>query len=391
MVFKRNLLSILTKTKKSILLIGPRQTGKSTLIQELKADLSANLADESVFSAFARNPNELRARIKGKKTVATVFIDEIQRLPSLLNTVQALLDEHKGSLRFFITGSSARKLKRGRANLLPGRILSFRLGPLVASELASEIDNRMLLSIGSLPGIYFERSDPIECQRVLRSYASTYLKEEIQAEALTRNIEGFARFLYIAAASATQFLDFKKSASEAAVPFQSARRYFEILEDTLIVQRCTAFAKSDRRRLIQHPRYFFFDNGVLNALLENFEVSSDRKGMLFENLLFSQILHSADSFDKPIRISTYRTEAGAEIDFIVELEKNVWAIEAKASERVSSISQRGFDSFKMVFGKPFRKVIAYLGETPMEIDGVSVLPWQTCLQEMGLTKDHEKV
>ena len=194
----RNVSPLLDASKKSVLLLGPRQTGKSTLVRALKPDLAVNLADESEYLSFARNPREIHERLLAQ-TYKTVFIDEIQRLPGLLNTVQSILDEGSRKTKFYLTGSSARKLKHGKANLLPGRVHSYLLGPLAASEMGYNVDTKKALSIGTLPGIWTDK-DPAQREKTLRSYAATYLKEEIQAEALTRNVEGFSRFLYVSPA-----------------------------------------------------------------------------------------------------------------------------------------------------------------------------------------------
>lgn len=378
---KRQLYEIIRKNKKSLLLLGPRQTGKSTLIRtELKPDLVINLANENTYLEFAQNPKELEQRLEGQN-FEKVFIDEVQRLPSLLNTIQAIIDESGNSPQFLLSGSSARKLRRGNANLLPGRVHTFNLGALTAEELNFEMNAKQALQTGTLPGIY---TDPEEASRskTLRSYSGTYLKEEIQAESLTRNLEGFARFLMIVASAAGDFLDLSKLSSEAQVQRQSGLRFFEILEDTLIVHRCEAFAKSTRKRLVQHPRFFFFDNGVLNGLLKNFTVSGDRIGNLFENLLFTQLLQSSFNKDCDIRISSYRTEHGAEVDFIVEHENTLWAIEAKASANVGKSDLRGLHNFGEYYGKPFKKIVAYLGDHQKKIEDVSVLPWQMALKEV---------
>ena len=381
-MYPRLLEKPIRSSKKSVLLLGPRQTGKSTLIKSLKPDLSINLAHESTYLDFLRNPGELEARLRGG-TPKVVFIDEVQRIPSLLNTIQVILDDWSHPPRFLLTGSSARKLKRGQANLLPGRLHSFSMGALVSRELEYDLDTRAALETGTLPGIYSEKNLS-ERKKTLKGYASTYLKEEIQAEGLTRNLEGFARFLSGAAACSGGFLDFSKLSSEAQVPRQSVVRYFEILEDTLIVQRCLSFAKSERKRLIQHPRYFFFDNGVLNGLLLNFVASDDRKGLLFEQLVFNQIQQAAASLDLDYRISTYRTEHGAEVDFIVELEGEIWAIEVKASSNVGQSDLNGLKSFRSYYSKRHRPVVAYLGTASKRIDEVQVLPWQELLKQMGL-------
>ncbi|MBI2340181.1 MAG: ATP-binding protein [Deltaproteobacteria bacterium] len=382
MYIQRGLAKILGSGKKSFLLLGPRQTGKSTLISRLKPDLTVNLADETTYLEFARNPSELKERLAGRP-VRTVFIDEIQRLPSLLNTLQDILDHQGASLRFFLTGSSARKLKRGGANLLPGRIHSYHLGPLASSELDYSLNLLQSLATGTLPGIYTENSRQ-EQIKTLRTYAATYLKEEIQAEALTRNLEGFSRFLFVAAQGAGHFLDLNSLASEAHVPRQSAVRYFEILEDTLVVQRCLPFSSNRKKRLVKHPKFYFFDTGVLNALLGSFEVSEDRKGLLFEHLFFNQLVAGAAGQDADIGIYTYRTEHGAEVDFIVENGRKIWALEVKASKNVGRNDLTGLKNFSLFLKKPCRCMVAYWGDVVRVVDGVTIMPWQQVLKEMGL-------
>lgn len=377
----RTLSASLARSKKSLLLLGPRQTGKSTLISSLDPDVVINLAHEGTYLDFLRDPMELERRLGAQKS-ATVFIDEIQRLPSLLNTIQVLLDRPACPFRFYLTGSSARKLRRGQANLLPGRIHTFHLGPLTCRELSYKLDTKTALSIGSLPGILTDADGPSR-EKTLRSYAATYLKEEIQAEGLSRNLEGFARFLQVTAGWAGHFLDLSKMASAAQVARQTAVRYFEVLEDCLIVHRADSFAKSLTRRLVQHPKFYFFDVGVLNGLLGNFTVSQDRIGPLFEHLLFTQMLHGAQSQDEDIRISTFRTEHGAEVDFIVERGGEVHAIEAKASRTVEPHGLRGLKSFAGYVGKKHRSSIFYLGETRKRIQGIDVFPWQEGIKALG--------
>ena len=380
---ERRLSAELLESAKSLLLLGPRQTGKSTLLGAIfPSAIKINLADESTYLDFAADPRRLAQMLASRGDAKTVFIDEIQRLPSLLNTIQAIIDERRG-VRFVLTGSSARKLRRGEANLLPGRIHAFTLGPLVAAELSYAANEAELLAYGSLPGIYTEPSSK-DKTKTLSTYAATYLKEEIQAEALTRNIEGFARFLKMAAVGSSQFLDVQKLASQAQINHQTARRYFEILEDTLIAHRIDAFAKSARTRLIQHPRYFFFDTGVLNGLLGNFTVSDDRKGLLFETLVVTQIIHTVAAKDlMGVRLSSYRTEHNAEVDLIIERPGETVALEVKATRNIGASDLSGLASFAKFFGRPHRAIIAYQGQERLEIGGVEVWPWQKALENLG--------
>jgi predicted AAA+ superfamily ATPase len=370
MYIDRKITSELGDTKKSILLLGPRQTGKSTLIQSLKPDLTLNLADEEVFVSFLRDPGLLRQRIGSFKTI---FIDEIQRIPSMLNTVQALIDEKKGR-KFYLSGSSARKLKRGKANLLPGRVLTYALGPLAPSELGKEFDLQRALSYGLLPEPALSNQSS-QIEKLLKSYSTTYLKEEIQAEALTRNLEGFSRYFEVIASKAGEFLDFSKFASQAGIERTSAKRYFEILTDTLVLEAVQPFTKSAKRRLIQHPKYYFFDVGVLNGALGNFVASADRKGALFENLFLQCVLSELRARDQEARVSIYRTEGGAEVDFIIESKGGVNAVEVKASKNIDHKDLSGLKSFRDFYGKKCRCIVVYAGEHELDYAGIKVLPF----------------
>jgi uncharacterized protein len=382
----RHLLVALQRSAKSILLLGPRQTGKSTLVAQLAPVLTINLFHEPTYLDFARDPRELEQRLGALSATTgrhSIFVDEIQRLPSLLNTIQVLLDHPRNPYRFLLTGSSARKLKRGHANLLPGRVHTYHLGPVTAGELGYQLDTRQALATGTLPGILSDPDEESRC-KTLRSYAGTYLKEEVQAESLSRNIEGFARFLTVVAERAGQHLDLSKLAAVAQVARQSAARYFEVLEDTLIVRRSEPFTQSANRRLVQHPKFFFFDLGVRNGLLGSFDVSGDRIGASFEHLIVSQLAAGAAAADRDIRVSSYRTEHGAEVDCIVEWNRDVWALELKASRQVNRTDLRGLRSFAEFFGKKHVPAVLYLGTERRRVDGIDVLPWQEGLRDMGL-------
>ncbi|MGZ3797763.1 MAG: ATP-binding protein, partial [Pseudobdellovibrionaceae bacterium] len=236
-IIKRELAS----SRKSVLLLGPRQVGKSTLVNSLKPDLRINFADELEYLNFSANPGELRKIIE-QQNPKSVFIDEVQRLPRILNTVQSLVDDNK-HLKFYLTGSSARKLKRGGANLLPGRVINLQLGPLVSSELSYAMDTEQALSYGCLPEVYLSKKNK-DNEKLLRSYAANYLKEEIKAEALTRNLESFARFFQECTHVAGHFVDFTKMAKKSKISRHACPRYFEILEDTLVGNRVYPFEQA---------------------------------------------------------------------------------------------------------------------------------------------------
>jgi predicted AAA+ superfamily ATPase len=210
-----------------------------------------------------------------------------------------------------------------------------------------------------------------------------YLNEEIKAEALTKNLEGFTRFLFTLAAESSHFLDLSKVSKNASVPRQTVQRFFQILEDTLIIKRVEAFAKSEKRRLIQHPKFFFFDNGVLNSLLSNYTCSLDRRGVLFENFFFNQLSTSLSYSDLDYRLSTYRTDAGAEVDFVLELEGQVIAIEVKTGHFGKS-DLGGFNSLERFLKKPLKKVVITDKFNSRKIEDIEVMPWQSFLESLRI-------
>ena len=324
----RLLASLLEKSPKSVLLLGPRQVGKSTLIESLKPDLSLNLNDDSTYLEFKSNPNELKERL-ATGHFKTVFIDEIQRHPTLLNTIQTILDSPAGKrIKFYISGSSARKLRRGQANLLPGRIFSYELGPLCLAELDDKANLTRALEIGFLPEPYLSKDD-VFSRKLLSTYSAVYLREEVQAEALTRNLEGFSRFIYAAAEDSGQALDFSKLAKKAKIERKICTRFYEILEDTLIANRLDVFDKTSAD-IVRRPKFYLFDTGVLNGLLDNFKASDDRKGILFEHVVINQVLASAKARDKRVKLSYFRTRGGYEVDLIIEIDGQIYAVEIKS-------------------------------------------------------------
>jgi predicted AAA+ superfamily ATPase len=370
-------------SRKSILLLGPRQVGKSTLIKSLRPEFEINLADELQFLRYSSQPGTFKADILDSEA-KTLFIDEIQRIPALLNSVQVLLDEDKG-LKFYLTGSSARKLKRGHANLLPGRVLNFYLGPLVAAEMQYKIDTRLALEIGCLPEVHVSKNRT-EQTRILKSYAANYLKEEIKSEALVRNLDAFARFLQEATLAVGDFIDLTKMSKHAKISRHAIPRHFEILEDTLIGHRIYPFPNVPHSvDLVKHPKFYFFDNGVYNGLLGNFTASLDRVGKLAEQLIHSQLLHSSWAKEKEIQISTFRTRAGAEVDFIVELNGDIYGIEVKNSDDIQSSELEGLREFqRLMENKKTNLFIFHMGKLEKRFGKIQALPWQKGLKAMGL-------
>ncbi|MCM8775948.1 MAG: AAA family ATPase, partial [Candidatus Omnitrophica bacterium] len=362
----RSITARFVKTKKSILLLGPRQVGKSTLIRSLKPDRLINLMDESLYLGYAKDPARLKRELSTIHGSAVIAIDEIQRVPALLNIVQLLLDEEL-KLRFFLTGSSARKLKRGQANLLPGRILVEHLDPLSYWELEGKLNLEKVLQIGSLPGIYLE--DAETGAALLSSYGQTYLREEIQAEALIRNLGPYARFLDAAAEASGQWINYSKMSSDSEIPKETLRRFYSLLEDTLIVFRIPPWRTTvSKRRVSQRERFVFFDLGVRNALLgiHKSPLSSIEKGRLFEQWILLQIIAFIHAYQKEWHISSFRTDTGIEVDWVLETPSSVIGLECKWGKQVSHHDFNGLRTFEKFSRKPLRKIVIYTGTSDQQ-------------------------
>lgn len=372
------------ESPKSVLILGPRQVGKSTLLLNLTPDLLINLADQTEFITFTSNPDELSSRIT-QSGAKTVFIDEIQRIPELLNSIQVIIDQKKEKLKFFLSGSSARKLRRGSANLLPGRLFNYRLGPLSCLELDCKMDTLKALSVGCLPEPYFMDSNEFAI-KLLGSYTGTYLQEEIINEALVRQIHGFSRFLKAVAENSGRFLDFSKLANKSKVNRSAARRYYEILEDTLVCDKLDAYSADEDFDLVRHPKFYLFDVGIVNAILDNFKVSQDRIGHLFEHLFFNQLKNSAYVFDIKPEIFHFRTRGGLEVDFVIKIKNRIFAVEVKTSEPTSAELNALKKIDHYLEGTVSDKYVACLKCFPKKIDGISILPWQQVIKQIYLTK-----
>ncbi|MEW6364686.1 MAG: ATP-binding protein [Acidobacteriota bacterium] len=383
-MYERALAQTISGGRKSILLLGPRQVGKSVLLSSLRPDLTINLASPESFREYAAHPERLERELRAARTgVRTVFLDEVQRVPALLDAVQVICDEMPGRFRFLLSGSSARKLRRGQANLLPGRVNVHYLHPLLACELGEDFDLDRVLSHGSLPGIYSE-ANPSQRAADLRSYADTYLREEIQAEALVRQIGTYARLLELMAASSGRVLNLNALCGDAGVRYETARRYVEILEDTLVAFRAPAWSGSALAGLVAHPKIFLFDLGVRNAILRRplDRPLEDERGLLLEHLVAYEIYRRAGSLWPDIRLCHYRSRAGAEVDFVVEIGRDLWAVEVKASSDTSRVQTHGFESLANHAKNLRRKIVVFLGCRRQIMDDVEILPMETFLEEL---------
>jgi predicted AAA+ superfamily ATPase len=357
----RTITSRLQKASKHILLLGPRQVGKSTLVRSLNPDKVINLADEELFLSYSKDPGRLKREIQTIQHPSLIVLDEVQRLPPLLNTVQALLDENSPH-RFIFTGSSARKLKRKGVNLLPGRVLLEYLDPLSIWELGELFDLEKALQRGTLPEVYLDDQLGPE---ILSSYTNIYLREEIQTEAAAKNVGAYARFLDVAAEASGDWINYSKLASDSEIPKETIRRFFQILEETLIAFRIPAYRpKQIKRRVSQRDRFVFFDTGVRNAVLGiHHPLSISEKGNVFEQWVLLQCLYFIHANKKEWKLSSYRTDGGAEVDLVLDTGEKMIGIECKYGKNVSESQMRGLRSLEEIAHRPLEKYVVYQGES----------------------------
>ena len=333
----------------SCFLFGPRQVGKTHLIRATtRPDLFIDLLLYENFSRYNRNPDLIQKEIRLLKGPRPeVVIDEVQRCPEILNGVQSLM-ESRPEIRFLLTGSSARKLKRGGANLLAGRAATLRLYPLTHEELGEGFSLENVLRFGSLPKIILEPDIPSRI-RLLRSYVETYLKEEIQQEALTRNIPAFTHFLDLAGFENGLLLHFSKLSQTLGIDAKTVRSYFQILEDTLIGFFIEPYSRSMRSKIVKHPKFLFFDHGVASALCHSLEQelieNTPPWGAAFERWVILETRRLLDYREREYRLSFFRTGDGTEVDLILDRGRDVWAIEIKSWSVPSLKELRGLRSF----------------------------------------------
>ena len=315
--------------KESIFLFGPRGTGKSHWVttQFPKANY-LNLLDDALFTELLAFPSRLEQKIIDPKEYT--ILDEVQKIPPLLDEVHRLIESKK--LKFILTGSSPRKLRRGGANLLAGRAMTRKLYPLTSQELGKDFNLKKALKFGTLP----KSAASSEPNTFLKSYVATYLKEEIQAEGLTRNLASFARFLEAASFSQAQVLNVSNIGSEAHIQQKVAESYFEILEDLLLASQLPVFTRRAKRKLIAHPKFFFFDTGVFNTMRPRgpLDSESDIGGVSLESFVWQDFTALNDYLNWEYSSYYWRTRSKVEVDFVFYGPRGFKAIEVKSSSRI---------------------------------------------------------
>ncbi len=369
---------------KSILLLGPRQTGKTTLIEhEIKPDITYSFAQLTTKQRYEQNPalleKELEEKINDFPSPPLVFIDEVQKIPAIMDSVQYLID--KKLAQFILSGSSARKLKHGHAvNLLPGRVTAMAMHPLLYQEISPFLTPKIeeILLYGTLPNIITEQKST-DKESDLYSYVTTYLEEEIRAEALVRNMGSFSRFLEVAAGESGKQINFTRMSQDIGVADTTLANYYQILEDCLIVLRIDPIIKSTtKRRLIKSPKYLFFDLGVRRACAnEGIRLPQKTLGDLFEHYAGIELLYSSQLISPHIKIRYWRDSAGPEIDYVLEIENQYVPIEVKWTDAPDEHDARHLKKFMDEY--PNSAVGYIICRTPQRykvMDNIIAIPWQ---------------
>lgn len=362
--------------KKSMFLFGPRQTGKSWLIRHtLKNHKIYNLLDNEVFLQLSRSPQRIREQYTPRDRI--IIIDEIQRLPLLLNEVQLMIEEY--GVNFLLTGSSARKLRRKGVNLLGGRALERHLHPLTSDELGKNLELERAINFGLLPSIYLSDNP----QADLDAYISLYLCEEIAAEGLTRNVPAFSRFLEVAALCSGKIINYNNIANDAQVPRSTVQEYFQILKDTLIGHELPAWKKSIKRKPATTAKFYLFDTGVIRTLQNRNIIKSGTPefGEFFETFMFHELKSFCD-YEQIKDLAYWRSDRGVEVDFI--LADNT-AIEIKASNNVAPQDLKNLRILREE-EKLQDYIIVAMEKTARVVDGIKIIPWQDFLKQLWANK-----
>jgi predicted AAA+ superfamily ATPase len=354
---------------KSFFLFGPRGTGKTTWVKSaFPKAVYIDLLEAELFNDLTANPQRVSNLIP-PDFKDRVIIDEIQRIPDLLNEVHRLIETKK--YKFILTGSSPRKLKRKGPNLLAGRALTLSMHPLSVAELGDDFRLVHSLRYGQLPSVYIE-ADP---KKYLEAYVRTYLEEEIRQEGITRNLSAFARFLEAASFSQGSVLNISSVARECHVERKVVESYFSILDDSMIGYRIPIFSRKAKRRLIVHPKFYFFDAGVYRTLrpMGPLDAPEEVDGIALETLFLQELIALNSALDLGYKIYYWRTSNGKEVDFVVYGPKGLLSFEIKRTSRITSAVLGGLRSFLVDY--PMAKAcLVYMGTRRMYDDKIEIVP-----------------
>jgi predicted AAA+ superfamily ATPase len=366
-------------TKESFFLFGPRGTGKSTWVkQHLKDALIIDLLAPEVFRAYSARPERLREVAEAQKPGKTIVIDEIQKLPQLLDVVHQLIEQHAG-WRFVLTGSSARTLKRSGVDLLAGRAVVKTMHPFMATELGEAFSLETALTLGMLPLV----NDAKSPKEVIDAYVSVYLREEVQMEGLVRNVGAFSRFLESATLSHGAVLNMSDIARDSQVERKTVEGYISILEDLLLAFRIPIFTKRARRRLSSHPKFYYFDSGVFRSVRPAGPLDSPQEidGAALEGLV-AQHLRAWNAYrGDECNLYFWRTKSGSEVDFVLYGKETFCAIETKNTAKIHPKVLKKLVAFKEDY--PEAEVcLLYRGKERLKIRNILCLPCDEFLKNL---------
>ncbi len=363
----------------SVLLLGPRQTGKTTLLQRLAPDLTVGLAAPPTRHRYERDPGALTGEIEAltprRGRLLLVAIDEVQKVPALMDVAQDLIDRRRA--RFLLTGSSARKLRRGQEiNLLPGRQVTLRLDPLSLDE-RHPASLGEALEYGSLPAIV-TTPRPADREADLASYVETYLEEEVRQEALVRNVGAFGRFLEMAAQDSGRIVNYSRVSQDVGVSSVTVQAYYDILVDCLIAERVEPIIRSvSRKKLTRASRFLFFDMGVRRiAAREGTRLLPERKGELFEHYVGLELIRLLRLHQPAARLRFWRDPDGPEVDWVIEHHGRFLPIEVKLSDRPSERDVRHVEVFLDEYRAASGLVICTAPRKARLGRRVTAVPWQ---------------
>lgn len=388
MTEKNHIKRMLPVPEHSFFLFGPRGIGKSTWLKEVfTGAVYVDLLDSSLFLKLANDPHALEAIVGNHPQGSWVVVDEIQKVPILLDEVHRLMESRRW--RFALCGSSARKLRRGGINLLGGRALTLNMEPFSAAELGNRFELAFGLRWGMMPLVQFEREKAAD---LLSAYVNTYLKEEIREEGLVRKVPPFVRFLTIAGQLNGQVVNGHNIARDAAVPRSNVETYFSILTDTLVGHFLPAWRPNLKVREQTHPKFYWFDPGVARAAAGLQHDPADRTwlGAALETLVYHELRVFNESVGRHRAISYYATNAGTEIDFVIETQKrhqespaHIVCIEVKLAEKWDRKWERAMRDLKQRRGVVLDRMIGvYTGSRAWHFDGLDVLPATEFLRQL---------
>ena len=365
----------------SFFLFGPRGTGKSTLLKaNFPEALIVDLLDPDSYRTYVSHPEQLRALVEGNPGISRLVIDEIQKVPALLDVVHQLIEEKsRRSLQFILTGSSSRKLRRAGVDLLAGRVLLKTLHPFLAAELGSRFNLEQSLRLGLLPLVLAAK----DSEETLKSYVSLYLREEVQAEGLVRNIGSFSRFLEAMTFSHASLLNTSEVARECQVGRKAVEGFVEILEDLLLGFRLKVFTKKAKRHLVQHPKFYYMDAGIFRSLRPKgpLDAPEEIAGASLEGLVAQQLRAWIAYGREDRQLCFWRTKSGVEVDFIIYGQDTFLAIEVKSSRRVSSKDVRPLKAFLEDYPQA-RACLLYGGQDRLLLEGIQCLPCKDFLPRL---------